>query len=621
MDERGGRWPEGFVRAVRERADIVAVVSEAVALRRAGRNLVGLCPFHEERTPSFTVSPERGVFHCFGCQAGGDVITFVMRREGLDFRAAVLALAERFGVPVPERPRSPAEERAERQRREALRCCEFAAAYYHQALAAAPAALAYLRGRGVSDESIARWRLGYAGPAWDGLARALRRAGIALEVAAQVGLVARRASGDGYYDVFRDRIMFPIADERGAVVAFGGRTLGQDPRKYLNSRESPLFAKRRTWYGWHLARSAVRSEGRVIVVEGYLDAVMAHQHGFATAVASLGTALSREQAGILTRHAEEILVAYDADAAGAAATWRGLLLLQGSAARVRVVDLPAGQDPDAWLRAAGREPFARAVDNARPLIEYLVETVAARHDLTRLEERAAAAREVVPLLAGITDPVERDLRARQAGRLLLLDDAETLVAGVRRHLAEKGEGYRNRTAWHPTTDRRNAAVRKLRSGRVRAQEGVLRQAGRDREAALAAMAEVGPEDFDPGPYRSLAEALWAVAPQVGDQAPLAAVLDRETDEGIRALAARLLAGGEDAEPEWPLADCIAYLRRVRLERRLDEVRAAQQALERAGRAVPEDMMRETAALRQAIAELKAGAPGRFVAGRGSSGHG
>jgi DNA primase len=619
-----GRWADDFVRQVRERADIVAVISDVVALRRAGRSFIGLCPFHEEHTPSFTVSPERGMFHCFGCQAGGDVISFVMRQQGLDFRDAVQVLAERFGVPLPVAPRSPAEERAAAEREGLLRCCEAAALHFERGLRADARARAYLAGRGVSAASIEAWRIGYAADAWDGLATALRQAGIPAAVGERLGLIARRQSGDGYYDVFRDRVMFPIADERGRIIGFGGRTLGDDPRKYINSRESPLFAKRRVWYGLHLARQAMRSGGRAIVVEGYLDAIMAHQHGFAGTVASLGTALSAEQAGALVRYAEEIVVAYDADAAGAAATWRGLGMLQGGSARVRVLDMPAGRDPDEWLREAGEAAFAAALDKARPLVEYLVESIAARSDLSRLPGRLAAAREIAPWLASTADAAERSAYVDWAARQLLLDDPGALAELVRRHLTEKGEGYRNRSGWHHTTvspaspagPPSGAPPRRAPSGAERAQEGILALAGRHPRLVAAAMAELNPADFDPGALRDLAEALWAAAASGDGEVPaLQRLLDGPLGEPARGLAARLLLSEEwEGDPERLLSGCKATLRRVRLQERLDAIRASQRRLEAAGQPVPADMMRETEVLERSIADLKGRASGRAAAG-------
>ncbi len=619
------RWSDDFVRQVREKADIVAVISDAVALRRAGRSWIGLCPFHEEKTPSFTVSAERGMFHCFGCQAGGDVISFVMRREGLEFRDAVQALAERFGVAVPQAPRSPAEERAAAQRELWLRCCEVAAAHFQRGLRADPKARAYVDKRGLTAASVETWRIGYAPPGWEGLAAALRAAGIAPAVGEQVGLLSRRQGGDGYFDVFRDRLMFPIADERGRIIAFGGRTLGEDPRKYLNSHESPLFSKRKVWFGLHLARQAMRGGGPAIVVEGYLDAIMAHQHGFTSAVASLGTALSAEQAGAIVRYAEDIVVAYDADAAGAAATWRGLGLLQGGAARVRVLDMPPGHDPDEWLREAGAAAFAAALDNARPLPEYLVGSVAARSDLSHVGGRLAAAREVAPLLARTSDPAERAAYVDWAARRLLLDDPAVLAEQVRRHLTEKGEGYRNRSGWHPngvsTAGRRaDQAPPRAPSKVVRAQEAILALLGHQLGLNAAAAEEVSPADFDPGEFRDLAEALWSLradAPQPVDagRPPLELLLDSPLQEPARGLAARLLMAEEwDEYPGQLLADCVNTLRVFRLQERLDAVRASQRRLEAAGEQVPGAMMREHERLQREIADLKGRASGREAAG-------
>jgi DNA primase len=406
----GGRTSSDFVETVRSAGDIVRVISDYVPLKAAGTRMKGLCPFHEEKTPSFSVDPGTQLFYCFGCQTGGDIFKFVMLYEKVGFREAVELLAERFGVPLPaSRPRDSRLDRV----REAVRLAE---RLYAERLSGPGGKRCrdYLARRGIRNETVDELGLGYAPDSWDTLRNHLASNRFNPEEMAAAGLVLARKDGSGYYDRFRDRLIFPIRDVSGKTLAFGGRALGDTEPKYLNSPETPAYTKGNHLYGLDRAREAVRRKGFVIVVEGYLDLAALVQAGFDNAVASLGTALTPGQAQLLARYANRVLVSYDGDSAGAAATIRSLDLLLGKGFEVRVVDLPDKLDPDDFIRKEGAQAFGRLVDSAPAYLEFLVSREARRRDLDRPEERVAAANAVLPHLARLDSPIER---ASWAGRL------------------------------------------------------------------------------------------------------------------------------------------------------------------------------------------------------------
>ncbi len=461
-------WAPALLEEIRRRCDLVALVSQTVELRPRGRELVGLCPFHPERSPSFYVSPEKQVFHCFGCGAAGDAFTFLMRRDRLSFGEAATVLAERTGVEL--RPDSPAERRRRAERERCLEALAAAAAAYRAALEdgeSGAAARAYLAGRGVGREAAELFGLGFAPPGGSWLWRRLGQTGLDVEVLERAGLVLRHR--EGVRDRFTGRLMFPIRDEGGRVVGFGGRVLGEGEPKYLNSPETPVFSKRRVWFGLDLARPALREGGAAIVMEGYMDVVSAHQAGFTTAVASLGTALGPEQAQLLRRYAEEAVVAYDADAAGARAAWRSLSILQRAGLRVRVARIPEGKDPDDFLRVRGSQAFTRVLAEALPLLDYAFAAAAEGRDLSRPESKATVASAVAPFLLGEEDPVAQAAQIRElAGRLgvaeeavrqLLLRRARGDGRGAARRetaaalasVAESGSGHSKRKTWDTKT--------------------------------------------------------------------------------------------------------------------------------------------------------------------------
>ncbi len=383
-------FPPEFLDELRARVRLGDVIGRRVALKRQGRELAGLCPFHKEKTPSFTVSEEKGFFHCFGCGAHGDVISFVMRSDGLSFPEAVERLAREAGLEV---PRPTPEARARYDRRQRLQAAlEAAAEWYERQLraAAGKAARDYLAGRGLDDVTIARFRLGYA-PRGNGLKAALLRRGFEEALLFDAGLLGRPDDGRESYDYFRDRIVFPITDMRGRVIAFGGRVMGDGTPKYLNSRESELFRKGATLYGLAPALKAARESGEVLVTEGYMDVIALNRAGIQTAVAPLGTALTEAQIELLWRIADEPVLCFDGDDAGRRAAGRAAeralpLLRPGKS--LRFVALPAGEDPDSLVRQRGAGGFRELTARARGLVDWIWESELAARPVDTPERRA-----------------------------------------------------------------------------------------------------------------------------------------------------------------------------------------------------------------------------------------
>ncbi|MES1935404.1 DNA primase [Salinisphaera hydrothermalis] len=379
------RIPQHFIDQLLERTDIVSLIDERVSLKKAGREYTACCPFHDEKTPSFTVSPTKQFYHCFGCGAHGTAISFLMEYDRLEFRDAVDVLASAVGLEIPEEATSQTPSGPPRE--PLLDAMRQADRHYQAALRRDPGVIEYLKNRGVSGEMAKLYGLGFARDAWDDLTRRLPNKA----AAAQAGLLIERDSG-GYFDRFRNRLMFPIRDTRGRTIAFGGRTLGSDSAKYLNSPETPLFHKSDHMYGLFEARQALRQIDRLLVVEGYMDVIALAQHGFPNAVATLGTATTASHLTTLFRHTEEVVFCFDGDAAGVRAARKAMehsLGVMRGARRVRFLFLPEGEDPDSLVRGdGGRDAMAAAIESARPASDVLLSGLTEGLDLATPDGRA-----------------------------------------------------------------------------------------------------------------------------------------------------------------------------------------------------------------------------------------
>ncbi len=408
-----------LVEAVRGAGDIVQLISEYVPLKSAGGRFKGLCPFHTEKTPSFSVDAKSQLFYCFGCQAGGDVFRFVQSYEKVDFREAVEFLATKWGVAIPSF-------RGDRGPQDGLAEVNHEAAGFFAARLADPEtgarARAYLEARGLGKETVGRLGIGYAPAGWEALRGYLLARRFKPQDLLTAGLVIARKDGRGEYDRFRDRLMFPIRDLTGRTIAFGGRSMDGSEPKYMNSPETPAYVKGNHLYGLDQARDAIRREGYAVVVEGYMDLAALHQAGFHHAVASLGTAFTPEQARLIARFTERVVVSYDADAAGESAAARTLDLLLEKAFQVRVVDLPGGRDPDDFLREEGAEAYGRRVREAPGYLEFLLRREARSRDLSRAENKVAAINALLPKVSRLPSRIERATWAGRIADELQIDD-------------------------------------------------------------------------------------------------------------------------------------------------------------------------------------------------------
>jgi DNA primase len=416
--------PEDKVAEIRERAAILEVVADYVSLKRSGANYQGLCPFHGEKTPSFNVNPGRGIFHCFGCGEGGNVFAFIMKMEGVSFPEAVKLLAKRVGIVIDEQPLSGPEKRRQDERELLERIAGLAAAYYARILqkdAGGEAGRRYLQGRGVPAEIIEPYRLGFATDRWDGLAAYLEQHRVPLETAEKLGLIRKRSSGGGFYDLFRNRLIFTIANAYGQPIAFGGRVLDASLPKYINSPESPIYHKSEVLFGVDLAKQAMRETKAAIIVEGYFDHLALYQAGVRNVLASCGTALTAGHVQLLKRYADKVYLLFDADNAGKKATFRAMELLLDAHLPAFVVELPAGDDPDSFLRRESRELFLAQVEKARPVLDFYLRDLLQRSDTGSVAGKVAAIDAIVPLLQKLTDPVEQDLYLREVARLLAVE--------------------------------------------------------------------------------------------------------------------------------------------------------------------------------------------------------
>jgi DNA primase len=414
--------PEDKLLEIKDAARIEELVGQYVQLTKKGRNLLGLCPFHSETKPSFTVSPEKGIFYCFGCGAGGNVISFMMQHQRLSFPEAAQELARRYNIPLSLKELGPEGSRQASKRNLAYEINQVAARFYVATLnsAAGKPGRDYLATRDLTPEVIKSFHLGYAPEEWDSLRRHLQARGLSLEAAQEAGLLLPR-SGGGYYDRFRDRIIFPIFDRQSRVIAFGGRSVGPGEPKYLNSPETQLYHKGRTLYGLPQAADALRLRGVALVVEGYLDLISLQARGISNVLATLGTALTREQVRLLKNLAEKVVLVYDGDAAGVKAMQRAFPLFAQESLPVRALALPAGQDPDDYARRQGVEIFMNAWEAAQPWFTFLLEGLIQTHGL-EVEGRVRIIEELRPYFQAIADPIEQDLWRKNTAERLRVDE-------------------------------------------------------------------------------------------------------------------------------------------------------------------------------------------------------
>jgi DNA primase len=563
------------VEEVRAAADIVKLVGDYVKLRKAGANFLGLCPFHQEKTPSFAVHPTKQIFHCFGCGVGGDVFKFVMLMENLSFPEALRRVAEKVGVRLTEGAGDAVYDAQARLRAALYKVHETATKFFAAQLtgtAEGRMARAYLADRGLTDEVVGRFRLGYAPGDGQALTRHLPEGGYDQEVLEKSGLILFDAERKRRYDRFRRRIIFPIANESGKVVAFGGRALGDDMPKYLNSPETPIYTKGRVLYHLDRAASTIRKLDYSILVEGYMDCIAVASSGIENVVASCGTSLTESQIRLLSRYARRVVVNYDPDSAGVAATERSLNLLLEEGFEAKVLALPGGLDPDAFIRRQGAEAYRHKLVAAPTYLEYLTERAIAQHDIQTPEGKVGAANAVMPFLAKVPNPMLRAELANHLAERLRLEE-RLLREELRRAVGVGPAGMSSPSGsamLHP-----EEAVRKA----TPAEKYLIWALLEDEKLAD----EFLPALVDEGLCEGLAaetifKRVWE-SRRRGEALEVTTLADSLNDEARRLVYESLLAGGEVPDQEW-LRACLIALRRKRVEREQERLQAAIQAAER-----------------------------------------
>lgn len=444
------RIPNETIEDIRLANDIVEVISGHVPLKKRGKNFVGLCPFHQEKTPSFTVSAEKQMYHCFGCGRGGNVFTFVMEVEKVSFVEAVRSLAQRAGMTIPE---TEAQYEQSGEIENLYNACRFAGLFFYNNLTKTDegkAALEYFHSRGFSDETIRVFGLGYALNSWDALLQKAREEGIHVEYLLKAGLVRAREDGSGYYDYFRGRAMFPIFSTAGRVIGFGARKMQEDDPlgKYINSPETPIYNKSRSLFGLFQAKDAIRAEDSVLMVEGYADLITLYQAGFQNVVASSGTALTAEQLQLVGRYTKNLTLVYDADSAGSQATLRGVDLALEQDLDVKIVELPQGEDPDSFVRKQGPKAFRELLEGAVSFIDYKARQFMKAGKLNTPEGQAESVRSIVSSIARMKDELKRNFYIKHVAEQysiyesVLYRELERLLGKDRRTRREMPEAQR-----------------------------------------------------------------------------------------------------------------------------------------------------------------------------------
>jgi DNA primase len=597
----GQRIPEEAIQEVLLRADIVDIVGEYVHLKKSGANYKGLCPFHGEKTPSFTVSPSKGLYHCFGCRASGDVVRFLMQHEHLTFPETVRLLASRYGVRIPDT--SSGGQQDTLQPLYALH--EAAATFFHQCLLRDPAAQQarlYCRQRQISSEMATRFRLGYAPSRWEALAHEMQRQGFSEEMLVQSGLVGTRDRKPGIYDRFRHRLMFPIHDRQGRPVAFGGRLLeGSDAShapKYLNSPETPIFRKSRILYGLHLARHSMRQEGCALIVEGYTDVIACHRQGVTNAIGTLGTALTEQHVGLLRGLVPEVVLVFDGDTAGGAAAERSIGLFLEAEMRVRIVELPSGEDPDSLLQRRGREPFVQHVKEAATFLEFLLARSGRFSDLQTPTGRADCVSRLLPFIRKVTNQVERwgyvELLAKKIGVPVEVVHRELESRSSRSGRQQRAPAVAARSVQEPAPMPAAPSLPPV-------EYDLLRLILHDGSWFEQVRRQVTPDDFQEPLLRDIYALLLRLAPW-DEQAVFPRLTEQVEHEAQRQVLAKMATEplfGDAAGRDKMLHDYLRQLRQRRLQARLFQLKdAIREAEQRRDATEQQRLLRAYAGLRQ-----------------------
>jgi DNA primase len=562
-----------FKEQVRSHANIVEVVSGYVALKKRGRKHWGCCPFHGEKTPSFTVDEERNLFYCFGCHEGGDVFKFIMKSENCNFMDAVKFLANKYGIPIPERQKTAVEIAREQKTKQVIETNELAARFYQACLTKTPygkAALTYLHNRGISDEIISSFSIGYALNSFDSLMNALGKRGYSQELLMQAGL-AVPGKNSGAYDKFRNRVMIPIKDPRGRIVGFTGRILGDGMPKYMNTGETEYFIKRYLLFGLDIAVAEIRKTRQAIVVEGHMDAISLHAAGVTNAVASMGTAFAAEQARLLKRMADEVVFCYDSDSAGRNASVRAVSIARAAGLKVRVAGVPDGKDPDEFIRQHGKEAFLEVIKQGLDGIDYQVEETILQNNVTNLAGKVEAVSKIIPFLLECKNEIEAAEHIRRLAQRLTID--EGLIAAEYRKVAKKSGVQASSVVQQPT-------VKSTYTAEQQAEEMLLAVLIEHPSLALGCQDVIEEVGFVHEARRKIFDCIIA---NEGEQAvEVHQLMELLGDEASSILAGILSKNVPENDCEKIVEDCLRQMKKGFLEKEYEKHRLLADEFERSG---------------------------------------
>ncbi|MCE7700168.1 MAG: DNA primase [Methanobacterium paludis] len=570
------------IEEIRKSLDIVEVIGEYVQLKKQGRSYTGLCPFHSEHTPSFSVSPDKQLYHCFGCGAGGNVFTFIMEIEGMSFPEAAQFLADKAGIDLGISPagtniRTPHDE----NRKQLLDGMELLTKFYHYLLGAAKfgePGTKYLQERNFDSEMIKQFRIGYAINSWNAVTNLLLKRKFNLEQMEKAGMVAKRGFDNQYFDRFRNRIIFPIFNMRGQTVAFGGRTIDDQKPKYLNSPESPVFHKGNILYGYHLARQSIRKLNQVVLLEGYVDVVRAHQSGITNSVASMGTSLTEKQASALLRMADTVIVCYDSDSAGVEASFRAASMLQGDGKIVKIAKMPEGLDPDDYIRKFGGEQFKRDVIGAsQTLMTFKMDYFRRKRNLSDEGDRLLYIEDVLREIITLTRAVERDHYLR-----LLSEEFSISLDALKRQELQMYKAMQRRDQVKEQETPAIASARdRLAPAYEKAERTLLARMMRSREITDRVRETVGGA-FTVGVYQALAACLYGFYEE-GNPSDEDLFIQRIEDSGLQKKAAELsMIPMSRQAGEKEIEDCINQILRHAHAAAISDLVAARKKAEQQG---------------------------------------
>ena len=580
------RFPQTFIDDLKRQADIVRVVQDYVALKKKGTNWMACCPFHQEKTPSFSVSPAKDIFYCFSCQKGGSVFNFVMEMERVSFPEAIKIVAEKVNMPLPQMEDDKRFESRRKEADEVVELNSWALEWWEGQLAEghaeAQAARDYIEGRGISEETRKMFRLGYAPDSWDGLGSYLKRRGATAAQIERSGLVVKKDAG-GFYDRFRGRVIFPVLDAQGRAVAFGGRVMQTGEPKYLNSPETAAYTKGRHLYGLHQTRDEIRRKKFAILVEGYLDLIIPYQFGVRNAVASLGTALTPEQAKLLGRFARRVVVNYDGDRAGVSAAKRAIETLLAEDFDTKVLVLPDNADPDEFIKTSGVEAYNERRGAALPYIQFVLDQAMRDRNLRRPADKAAAVEEVLPFIRAVRNKIQKREYFDMAMDALRVEEP-ALRRELWQTVAKTATGDKN-----AATAVQDKVVRAESAPLTVAEQRLLELLVHDAELRRILLPRIEPEDYEDLPTAAIYRALKELE-AAGAEIDFSSLGARTGEDAVAADLVPLLLMSEPERAEGEAADdvlaeaesCLLTLRLMKVERRLKDLAMEIVAAERAG---------------------------------------